>query len=321
MAGGPEIATAALLVREDGTVLLVQHHESHLEFGGRWSLPMHVVGDEEVAEDALERLLREVLHVEPGPYEFAETLYLSGESGGRYIVNVFTCVEWGGEPRYTGRSFADGAWARPGAAGAIDLDPDVRAWLFDAFSEDAAAQAEPEDQSAIVSQLTDARGEMLAAFDSIPSQWHDNALDGSWSPMDVLAQAAAVEAYTLDEAQRLLVPGHTWRDFNDDQWKADYRVRPPETTAEIRARLDEARANTRAWLDQATPEQLATFGNHLERGVVTVGNRLEDIARREREHVARLRRMREAAQITDGALPLGAVPSDDQDDDGASTGA
>ncbi|MEZ4502787.1 MAG: hypothetical protein R3C39_09200 [Dehalococcoidia bacterium] len=320
MAGGPEIATAALLVREDGTVLLVQHHEGHTEFGGRWSLPMHVVGDEEVAEDALERLLREVLHVEPGPYEFAETLYLSGEAGGRYIVNVFTCVAWGGEPRYTGRAYADGAWARPGAAGAIDLDPDVRAWLFDAFSEDAAAAAEPGDERAIVEQLTDARDEMLAAFEAIPHQWHDNALDEAWSPLDVLAEAAAVEAYTLDEAQRLLVPGHTWRDFNDDQWAADYRVRPPETFEEIHSRLDETRANTRAWIEQATPEQLATFGNHLERGVVTVADRLEDIARREREHVARLRRMRDAAQMTDGALPLSNAPTDESDD-GASTGA
>ena len=314
---GPAIASAALLVREDGTVLLVEHHESHGDFGGRWSLPLHEVADDEVAEDALERLLREVLHIEPGPFEFAETLYLSGDGGGRYIVNVFTCVSWGGEPRYADGVYKDGAWARPAGAGAMNLDPDVRAWLFEAFGEETAAGAEPGDPRAIAEQLTDARGELLAAFEAIPTQWLDNDLENGWSPMDVLAHQAAIEAYHLDEAQRLLTPGHTWRSFNSDQWEADYRVRPPESVLEIHIRLAEVRANTRAWLEQATPEQLATFGNHLERGVVTVGDRIERIAQQEREHVAQLRRMREAAQVQDGLLQ----PLDEtlEEDNGAAT--
>ncbi|MFN8638628.1 MAG: hypothetical protein U0360_04035 [Dehalococcoidia bacterium] len=93
-----------------------------------------------VAEEALERLLREVLHVQPGPYEFAETVYVSG-NGANYIVNVFTCVEWAGDPRYAERLYSDAAWAQPGAPGELAVQPDVRAFLFGAFAgeEDASA--------------------------------------------------------------------------------------------------------------------------------------------------------------------------------------
>jgi ADP-ribose pyrophosphatase YjhB (NUDIX family) len=299
----PELAAAALLVREDGRVLLVQHHDTHAEFGGHWSLPMHVIREEEVAEESLERLLREVLHVEPGPYEFAETVYVTSEQGAGYIVNVFTCVEWAGEPRYADRAYADAAWAQPSAPGALSVQPDMRTFLYQAFEGDteAAPSVEGVSAEAVANALTSARLELIHAYDSIPEQWRDRTLDGGWSPLDVLAHAASVEAYYLDEALRLLSPGHTWRAFNSDQWEADYRARAPELAEAIRARLDEVRAVTREWLELATPEQLATFGNHPERGVTSVADRIEKIARHEREHAGQLGRMREAAQLLDGA--------------------
>jgi ADP-ribose pyrophosphatase YjhB (NUDIX family) len=298
----PEIAAAALLLREDGRVLLVQHHETHAEFAGHWSLPMHVVREEEVAEESLERLLREVLHVEPGPYEFAETVYVTGDQGAGYIVNVFTCIDWSGEPRYADRVYADAAWTQPSAPGPLALQPDMRTFLAQAFDgETDGPGVEGASAETVADALTAARLELLHAYTSIPPRWRDRALEGSWSPLDTLAHAASVEAYYLDEALRLLNPGHTWRAFNSDQWETDYRARAPETDEAIRVRLDEARAVTHEWLQVATPEQLATFGNHPERGVTTIADRIEKIARHEREHAGQLARMREAAQLLEGA--------------------
>ncbi|MSP22023.1 MAG: DUF664 domain-containing protein [Dehalococcoidia bacterium] len=299
----PEIAAAALLVREDGRVLLVQHHETHAEFAGHWSLPMHEIREEEVAEESLERLLREVLHIEPGPYEFAETVYVTSENGAAYIVNVFTCIDWTGDPRYGDRVYADAAWAQPSAPGAMSVQPDVRTFLCKAFEGEDEDKAGIEGASAesVGDALTASRLDLMYAYNSIPAQWRDRALEGGWVPVDVLAHAAAVEAYYLEEALRLMSPGHTWRAFNSDQWEADYRARPPETFASVHTRLDEVRAVTHAWLETATPEQLATFGNHPERGVTTVADRIDKIARHEREHAAQLVRMRDAAQLLGGA--------------------
>ena len=225
---GPEIAAAALLLREDGRVMLVQHHGHHDEFGGQWSLPMAVVRDEEVAEDAVERVLRELLHVTPGPFEFAETVYLTGGAGARYIVNVFTCVEWSGEPRYSEHAYADAAWTNPSGTGAIEVVAELRAWLFDSFD---PAEVESDglgvDPAAVLEALTTARSELLAGFDAIPEDARARTLDDGWSPLDVLAHVAGVEAYYRQEALELLTPGHTWRAFNVEQWEAVYRSLPP----------------------------------------------------------------------------------------------
>lgn len=299
---GPEIAAAALLIREDGRVLLVQHHESHAEFAGNWSLPMHVMREEEVAEEALERLLRDVLHVQPGPYEFAETVYLSGTGGGNYIVNVFTCVEWAGEPRYADRAYADAAWTHPASPGALTVQPEVRTFLYQAFDGDteydAAKGRSTED---LEDALMSSRLELIYAYNSIDPLLREQTLESGWSPVDVLSHAADVEAYYLDEALRLLTPGHTWRAFNTEQWEAGRRFRPPEEATAARARLEAVRVATLEWLAGAPAEQLATFGNHAERGVTTVADRIEKIARHEREHAEQLGRMRDAGQVMGGA--------------------
>ena len=294
---GPQIAAAALLARDDGRVLLVQHPPAHAQFAGLWSLPMHVVPDGEVMEDAVERLLREVLHVAPGPFEFTETVYVAAAGGERYIVNVFTCGGWEGEPRYSDDDYSDAAWTEPAAPGALDIVPDVRTWLVGAFS--AAGEGGEADAQSIAARLAESRRELLAAYQSIAEPLRERPFDGSWSPLDLLAHVAAVEAYYGAETRRLLTPGHTWRPFNDAQWEDDYRSRSPETEVVALARLEAMRGRTDAWLAGLTPDELATYGNHAERGVVTIAERLGTIAGHERAHAEQLRKMRDAARVAE----------------------
>ena len=73
----PRLAAAAVMVREDGQLLLVRYAEDGA-LAGRWGLPVTAVPDELTAEEALSSLLRDGLHVEPGPSEFVDTIYLEG---------------------------------------------------------------------------------------------------------------------------------------------------------------------------------------------------------------------------------------------------
>ena len=287
-----QIVTAALLLREDGQLLLVRHRAGDPEFAGLWSLPMQDVAAEEVAEDALTQLLRERLHVQPGPYEFAETLYLSGSGGGRYVVNVFTCRGWSGEPRFSEHHYEDAAWVQPGSHGSLELASELSDWLSQAF-----AAATPEtDPAALSASLEEARRDLLAAYEAVPPGLLEQPLQEGWSPLDLLAHAASVEAYYAAESLRLLAtPGHTWRPFNEGQWEDDHRSRPAEPEAAVRTRLDAGRARTATWLATLSAEQLAAYGNHPERGVVTVGDRINKIARHDREHAAQLHEMQRAA--------------------------
>lgn len=313
MASPPAVAAAALLAREDGRVLLVRHRDDDGAFAGRWSLPMDLVAPHELVEEALERALRERLHVEPGPYEFAETLYLVGAGGARVVVNAFACTGWGGEPRFGGRDYADAAWVGAAAlagepeAGSPALGeallPELRAWLVQELGAElarepgAGLEAAPRSAAALAAELAEARAELLAAFEALPAGARERPLDGAWTPLDVLAHVASVEAYYAAEARRLLeLPGHAWRPFNEGQWEAEQRSREALGEAEARARLVRARAETEAWLAPLGEEQLGAYGLHAERGAVTIANRVAKIAAHDREHAAQLARMADAIE-------------------------
>jgi ADP-ribose pyrophosphatase YjhB (NUDIX family) len=316
MASPPAVAAAALLTRKDGRVLLVRHRDDDGAFAGRWSLPMEVVAPHELVEEALERGLRERLHVEPGPYEFAETLYLVGEGGARVVVNAFACTGWSGEPHFGGRDYADAAWVGPAefaAALAGDpeagspalgeaLLPELRAWLAQELGAGPAGDqrlsldAAPRSAEALAMELTEARTALLAAFEALTASERARPLDGGWTPLDVLVHAGSVEAYYAAEARRLLeMPGHAWRAFNEGQWEAEQRSRAPLDEAEARARLARARAETEAWLRPLDETQLGAYGLHAERGAVTIANRIAKIATHDREHAAQLGTMAAAA--------------------------
>ncbi|HJM90065.1 MAG TPA: DinB family protein [Dehalococcoidia bacterium] len=287
-ANAPQLASAAMMVREDGQLLIVHHSAFDPEFPGLWSLPMQPLADDDVAEDSIADMLRERFHVRAGPVEFAETIYIEGSRGARYILNVFTCHGWSGEPRFAEGDYDDVAWIAPGGQGAVDLVPGVDAWLETAF-QGGAPLADP---VSIADVLTAAREQFLAAYDAIPASKRGTAASGGWSALDVLAHNTSVETYYAAETRRMLeVPGHTWRQYNERQWEDDHRARPAEPEADVRARLEALRAETMRWVTSLATDQLEAYGNHPERGVVTVIDRIRKIAEHDREHAAQLTSM------------------------------
>jgi ADP-ribose pyrophosphatase YjhB (NUDIX family) len=287
-ADAPTIVSAALMVRDDGHLLLVQHPSSHADFGGLWSLPLEPLPDDEVAEAVLAKLLSDRFHVRPGPIEFADTIYFDGASGGRYIVNVFACHDWEGEPKFAETDYEDAGWIPPGSQSSLALIPELEQWLATAFE----GGATPADGATLIGALTEARASVLAAYDAIPAAARVQPADGDWTPLDVLAHVVSVEGYYAAESQRLLeIPGHTWGVFNDRQWYDEHRARPTQPEAMVRARLDSVRGRTLAWVGSLDGAQLEAYGNHPTRGAVTVGERIDKIVRHDREHAAQLRTM------------------------------
>jgi len=298
----PQLASLALMVRADNKSLFVRHAAG--PFGGMWTLPFVGVADVETAEDALERMLRDFLNVQPGPYEFLDTVYLTASTGERFIANAFTCIDWLGDVQFPASLFDDALWAAPADMSGLDLMPELREWLTTVFqgedSEPALAAYTTED---ILKQIADARGEFLAAYDAIPRHLRAEPLDeAGWSPLTVLAHVADVEAYYRNESRRCVEePGRTWRMFNDDQWKDTHALRPAEDETALRERLEAVRAETTTWVQYQPPETLNVYANHPERGVVQIGDRLVKIANHYREHASQVRTMSQAAAMRSAA--------------------
>ena len=300
---GPRLLSGAMMVRDDGLVLLVQHPPAS-PFAGKWSMPLTGVPDHETAEGALERMLRDTLHVEPGSYDFLDTIYVNALSGGeRFIVNAFTCIDWTGEPRFDAEAYADAAWASPGAPGALDLLTEVRDWLKTAFEEETGAIVPREyDRDTLLADLASARGDFIAAFDAVPPHLRTHADASGWSPLDVMAHASDVEAYYRNEVRRCVEGlGQRWRLFNEAQWEDAFRLRPAEDERTLRDRLARMSGETRASIAGASPQWLATYIDHPERGVVQVGDRIEKIAGHYHTHADQIRQMAQAAAAAPGA--------------------
>ena len=281
----PELQVGARLKRDDGRVLLVLSAAT----GGRWSIPTGPMWADEVAEDAVTRLVRDRLHMAPGSLEFAETLTMYDSYARTVLVNVFDCTGWSGEPRYSEEDFFDVAWARPDGLESIAVVSEVREWLEAEAAERTPAYATEEGLAAA---LTEARRELLAAFEALPPEAHDRPLDGDTTPVDVLVRAAAAEAYHFEESRRLIgVPGHAWRPFNEDQWTVSARAFARPTSEEALARLEAGQAETLNGLQWLSPSQLTYYVNHPERGIARVGECILTIARDDMAAAELLRKM------------------------------
>ncbi|MDA1010041.1 MAG: DinB family protein [Chloroflexi bacterium] len=286
----PQLASLAFMARADRKVLFVRHAAG--PFAGRWSLPFIGVADVETAEDALGRLLREYLHVMPGRLEFLATVALVGSHGERFIANGFTCTDWQGEPKFPARLFDDAIWAVPSEAVALDLLPELRAWVDQTFPGGSTLPvASRYTAVALKSELADARGDLLAELDAMPATLrHDSSDAEGWSPLTILQHVAEVEAYYRNEVARCIAqPGRLWRQFNDDLWKDVHASRPTEEEPVLRERLDAVRADTQEWLATTSDEALNGYLDHPERGVVLAGERIGKIADHYRAHARQLR--------------------------------
>lgn len=283
----PTLTSAAVMCRNDGRVLLLQHLEDGGPFAGRWSLPMVSVDDHETSEEALVRVLREHVYVEPGSFDFEDTLYVAVDGGMRFVVNAFICSGWGGEPRFSAKHYADAVWVTPGNPSvAKGLLPGFQDWLLRTLGDSPYRYTVDE----LCDQLDETRGALLAAFESIPNQARSESVNDDFSALDVLAHVADVEAYCLAETDRLLrIPGHTWRDFNNAQWLDLYRLQnQTDEFPTLRKRLDAGRDRTRSWLIGLDDGQLVQYGNHTEQGAVRIGDRIEGIALHEHGHTSYL---------------------------------
>ena len=290
VAEAPRLASGGILVRGDGQMLLTHHALG--PFAGRWSMPLVGVAAHETAEDALARLLREMLGVEPGPFEFLDTIYLEGDEGERFVLNAFTCVGWQGEPALRGGLYDRAVWAPPLEADALDLLPEVRAWIAASSAEAGTPAPQTHDRASIERAIADARGDLIAAYDAIPAAARRERRDEGWSPLDVLAHAADAETYFIGEARRCLAePGRTWRLFNDAQWADLYHLRPAEDEATVRARMQAVRGSTHAWLTSTPAEVLSAWVEHETRGLVQIGARIAGIADHDHAHTDQLRQM------------------------------
>ena len=303
----PRLASGALLVRADGAVMLLHHRAG--PFTGRWSMPLVGVGDHETAEDALARMLREMLHIEPGPFAFLDTIPLEGHDGDRFLLNTFSCIGWSGTPALKSGLYDEAVWVPPAEAisgnPALDLVPGVRDWIAaqTATAVSAAQNAEARyGAEMLLAAFTSTRGALIAAFDAIPAPLRAAPGDSEASPLDLLAHAADLEAYTLAEARRVLAePGRAWHDFNEGQW-ADLRAAwPAETEPEVRARFEAAGAATRTWLEAAPAATLNAYADRSEHGTVQVGACFIELASLDRAATERLLRMALTVRAGTGA--------------------
>lgn len=281
------VASGVRVRREDGAVLLVR-----APGGDAWSLPCRAVPEDETAEDAALRLLREGLQLRVGAILFATTLSIA-DAATDLAVNVFDAIGWDGEPRYRDEEFADAGWLQPARLGNVDVLPEVAAWLR---SEIVQPPSEA-DRAAIAAELVEARRALLAAFDAIAPRARATTLDGAWAPCDVLEHATAVERYELAEALRLAEePGGAWWPWNERQGELARAQHPRPDPDEARARGDASHTETLRALQWLPPEQLAVRGTDPAGSTVLLEARLRAIAAHDLEHAAQLRAMRVRAE-------------------------
>ncbi|MEZ4553194.1 MAG: DinB family protein [Dehalococcoidia bacterium] len=289
------VASAVRIRRPDDAVLLVRPAAGLA--GGIWSLPMAQMPEQSTAEATAAQVVRDGLRMQPGWFQFAETLSIRRDSI-EVVINVFDAVGWSGEPRYAERDYEDAAWVFVEALDGVDVIPEVAAWLR---GDDAPVPDDVQPER-LAGMLVQARGEVISAYSSIAPRDRERPLDGDWAPVDVLAHLASAEAYYLREARQLGSSGaHPWRPFNAEQWDADrlYRARPMD--AEVVARLHQVQADTLKTIGGMVEAELAHYGSRGFGGAVRVGEALLAIADHDLEHAAQLTKMQSNARSGGGA--------------------
>ena len=87
----PLLAAAVALRRQDGKVLLLKH-KNLFPFPKKWSFPVTIVSESETAEDAIERVLRDHVHIRAPDITFVDTIYVTGFDDTNFVLNIFSII-------------------------------------------------------------------------------------------------------------------------------------------------------------------------------------------------------------------------------------
>ncbi len=124
------ILSMALFERRD-RLLVTRRKQNVPPFAGSWLLPAALLGEDEAAEEALERHAYRELGIEIGVPEFAETLYIEESSSReRYVANIFRVPTHSGSLRFRASGdYDDVRWLSEGELAALDMPVALRDWL------------------------------------------------------------------------------------------------------------------------------------------------------------------------------------------------
>jgi hypothetical protein len=261
-------------------------------------MPFIGVADQETAEDGLERLCGETLHVEPGPYEFLDTLYLDGRrrrAVHRQRLHLRRLA--GVSPATPGhlRRRRLGAAGRPGG---LDLVPEVRDWLL-AAERGRSRRLGPRVRAGAAPATCSPTPAATCSPPTrrSPMRTRAEALEGGWSPLDVLAHAVDVEAYYVAEARRGLgQPGRMWRCSTAPSGRTSTASCGRRTTRRHPRPHGRRPRETRPGLTSAA-RALAATSTTPSAAWCRSASAIEKIARHDREHAEQLRRMSQAAAL------------------------
>ena len=285
----PLLAAAVVLHRQDGKVLLLQH-KNLIPFPKQWSFPITVVSTSETAEDAIDRVLINHVHIRSSKITFADTVYVTGSDGTNFVLNIFYCDSWEGEPQYDPQSYDDAIWYTPGKYDdRSEIVSEINTWMSSSSLFAEYSKFDPYTQESLKKILIDSRNQLLKSFQSFSAESKYKQLSNGLSPIDTIIHASDLETYYVSEIDRIITkPGHSWQHFNTDQWLSVYRAGSSFDSTMAYNRLRIVREKTMVWLDSLSQSQLDQYGNHAERGIVVVGEQIVAISQHDLFHANQL---------------------------------
>jgi len=307
MAEQQVIGVMALLVREDQKILLVKHERG--PFAGEWTMPLILVPDSLTAEESLEVLLTDSLSITPGPYEFYDTIYVTGHENERVVVNIFACIDWVGEPRVGSDVYFDAGWSAPDAIpDDIILNNSIERWIIEAGVSGTDQKARSLSKEDICVQLIEARGNLLAAFDQVPMRHRLDSPDlYQMSALGILALAAEFEDYLVFTTKKIITDDNfRWEPFNIQQWHRsrnlliDTESRDTEST--VRELMSSVAISTDSWIKTQDEQALLSWGNDASNLPISVFDQLMKVIRNYEDCSAQLTELVSEIQIAERAL-------------------
>jgi len=301
------IGSMALLVREDQKILLVKHERG--PFAGEWTMPLILVPDSLTAEESLEVLLTDSLSITPGPYEFYDTIYVTGHESERVVVNIFTCIDWVGEPRVVSDVYVDAGWSSPDVIPEdIILNKSIEKWLVEAGVNGTDQKARSLSKEDICVQLIEARGNLLAAFDRVPAKHRLDSPDlDQMSALEILALAAEFEDYLVFTTKQITTNDNfRWEPFNVQQWcrSRDLLIdtESRDTESSVRELMSSVAISTDSWIKMQDEQALLSWGNDASNLPISVFDQLMKVIRNYEGRLAQLTELVSELQIAERAL-------------------